>query len=484
MTTSAAGPVQEIDVTPEQAIEIAIRAIRSGKLDAGERLLGQILEEFPEHPHALHFYGLVQAQRGKPQEAIALVKRSLTVMPGNAGAWNNLGNLYVEQQDVDGAIDAYRACLDIAPEFPEALNNIGTLMRARGDLDGAERHYRQALAIRPAFSEAINNLGTIQSLRGNYEVAADLFREAITLEPNFGDAYTNLGETFHRMGKAQDAAQCLWKSIAVNGSDRVARRILIYALLALGKRTEAIAVAREWIEDCPNDPDARHHLAAATGENVPDRCPDDYVVAVFDRFANSFDQVLTNLEYKAPDYVAALLAQDRGAPKGDLVILDAGCGTGLCGPLLRPYARQLDGIDLSKGMIDKATARGGYDRLEVAEITAAMAGAPSTYDAVISADTLCYFGDLAAVIAAAASTLKPDGTLIFSVEAIESPEEDGYAAGFRINAGNGRYAHARHHVEAVAAAAGLTITAVERKQLRVEGAVPVIGDIYAMRKPS
>ena len=29
-------------------------------------------------------------------------------------------------------------------------------------------------------------------------------------------------------------------------------------------------------------------------------------------------------------------------------MLDAGCGTGLCAPLLRPYASRLTGVDLSK----------------------------------------------------------------------------------------------------------------------------------------
>ena len=28
-----------------------------------------------------------------------------------------------------------------------------------------------------------------------------------------------------------------------------------------------------------------------------------------------------------------------------LDVLDAGCGTGLCGPLLAPYARRLVGVD-------------------------------------------------------------------------------------------------------------------------------------------
>ncbi|NIR58985.1 MAG: methyltransferase domain-containing protein, partial [Gammaproteobacteria bacterium] len=49
-------------------------------------------------------------------------------------------------------------------------------------------------------------------------------------------------------------------------------------------------------------------------------------------------------------------------------ILDAGCGTGLCGPLLAPHARTLVGVDLSGGMIAKAEELAVYDELEVAEL--------------------------------------------------------------------------------------------------------------------
>ena len=38
-------------------------------------------------------------------------------------------------------------------------------------------------------------------------------------------------------------------------------------------------------------------------------------------------------------------------------MLDAGCGTVLCGPLVAPFARRLVGVDLSARMLDQAKAR-------------------------------------------------------------------------------------------------------------------------------
>ena len=84
----------------------------------------------------------------------------------------------------------------------------------------------------------------------------------------------------------------------------------------------------------------REHARACiegTGESVDD--------TVFDRFAASFDNNLKNLGYRAPELAATALRSHVGE-QATLDILDAGCGTGLCGPLLRPLCRRLTGVDM------------------------------------------------------------------------------------------------------------------------------------------
>jgi predicted TPR repeat methyltransferase len=63
-----------------------------------------------------------------------------------------------------------------------------------------------------------------------------------------------------------------------------------------------------------------------------------------------------------------------------LDVLDAGCGTGLCGAIVAPYARRLVGVDLSEGMLVHATSKNVYDSLIKAELTEYLRGTakPST----------------------------------------------------------------------------------------------------------
>ena len=161
------------------------------------------------------------------------------------------------------------------------------------------------------------------------------------------------------------------------------------------------------------------------------------------------------------------------APAGDLDILDAGCGTGLCGPLLRPYARKLVGVDLSPKMLVRAQSTGCYDALEEAELTGFIGSRKDAYDVIVSADTLCYFGDLREVMAAVAAAVRPNGFFIFTLERGEEGD-DTMPAGFRINP-FGRYCHQESYVSRTVAETGMKLRSVTHGTLRQEKGSPVTG---------
>jgi predicted TPR repeat methyltransferase len=246
----------------------------------------------------------------------------------------------------------------------------------------------------------------------------------------------------------------------------------------VGKIAEAAEVFRQWLQDEPQHPVARHMYAACSGVNAPVRAPDEYVEYTFDRFAASFEQQLTErLEYQAPQLCAAMLQRHLPPPAAELVVLDAGCGTGLCGPLVAPWARTLAGVDLSRGMLDQAQTKGVYADLYKAELTEFLQLSPGQWDVVLSADTLCYFGDLQAFMHATTRALRPQGWLVFTVEALADEVDQP----FRLQP-HGRYAHARAHVRATLDTAGLAVVDIDAVVLRQEGGKPVHGWLVAARR--
>ena len=217
--------------------------------------------------------------------------------------------------------------------------------------------------------------------------------------------------------------------------------------------------------------------AACTGRDVPARASNGFVERTFDSFAASFESKLEKLSYRAPALVATMLEDSGLEPSQRLDVLDAGCGTGLCGPLLAPYARRLVGVDISEGMLAHAKEKNVYDDLTKSEVTEYLRDHRDAFDLIVSADTLVYFGDLERVLTAAAGALRRNGLLVFTLE-----DAAGRAAeiSYRLE-WHGRYSHARAYVEQVLAVAGLQ-PEIAHADLRMESGAPVAGLVIRATK--
>ncbi|MBI5926821.1 MAG: tetratricopeptide repeat protein [Aquabacterium sp.] len=441
MTSSAAASTE---MGIDDALQYAISLHREGSLEGACTLYERILEAVPAHPDALHLLGMARHQMGRSDEGVRLIEQAVAREPGFAGFFNNLGNIYMSRGEVAKALGAYQQATELASDNADLHNNLGALYKAQRQFDEAHASYERAMQLDPRHVSAHNNMGLLYAEKGDRAGAITYYIKALELLPGDSSARRLLGTTYYAMGRIADAGE----------------------------------VYRQWLEQEPDHPTARHMYAACTGDGVPDRAPDDYVEQAFDHFAESFESVLNErLNYQAPQLCADLMARHLPPPQQQFVMLDAGCGTGLCGPLMAPWAKVLAGVDLSKGMLDRAQTKGVYRDLYKAELTEFLTLSPRQWDVVLSADTLCYFGDLAKVIQEAAGSLKPGGTLIFTVEAL--PDEAGLPHQIQPH---GRYAHHRLHLIEVLSAAGLNVLDMEAVVLREEGGKPVNGWLVGARQ--
>jgi predicted TPR repeat methyltransferase len=364
-------------------------------------------------------------------------------------------------------VELVTAALGIAPGYPDAHNNLGNIHKECGRLAEAEACYRRALACDGRHVNALANLAIVLEAQRRPHEAFVAYMALLKHAPDYAQGHYLLGIFLRKNAQGtehlEQSAECLRTAHALDPADTRALSALGVSLYALGRNDEAVQVYRDWIEREPEHPVPRHMLAACGGAEAPARADDAYVRGLFDHFADSFDeQLLHNLGYRAPRVLVESLAPALGKPDAALDILDAGCGTGLCGPLLRPWCRELTGVDLSGGMIAKARQRGDYDRLETGELTAFLQAHPRAWDVVVSADTLVYFGDLGPVLAAAGQALRPSGWLAFSLEAMPD-------AGDRVElTPSGRYRHSLAHVRDRLERAGFGEIAIAADSLRKE----------------
>ena len=486
MTDSSSSALAAVsDETPpvllsaSELLRQGMQAHESKQIEEAGRLYLAAVNLEPDNPDALHLLGILHGQFGDDQVAVTLIRRAIELNPQEAMFHNNLGNVLLNLNQVEEAEPCYRQAVQLDTARYDAQNNLAVLLGRRGEIEGAEAE----------------------------------FKKLLKLAPGFTDARENLASMYLRQGRVHDAlVQCVTGLVT---SPRAVglRSMLGRAYSTWGFPEESARVYREWLRDEPDDPRPAHYLAALSGEQAPARASDAYVRATFDGFASSFDAKLAELEYRAPDLVGEAVRQALGEAHKTLRVGDLGCGTGLCGQHLVPYAARLQGVDLSRNMLKRAALLDLYDELREAELVAFLLERPLAFDLLVSADTLCYFGDLAEFAAAARASLDDGGLLVFTVEAHDATAATAATADVADKADNvdvadvadvaevaevaevarvmdfvlhnhGRYSHREGYLRQVLVDAGFDAPLLREVVLRQEALMPVVGWLVTARLPA
>lgn len=381
---------------------------------------------------------------------------------------------HFEAQRLEDAEQAFAAALRLAPGRPSLLGNLGITQvhlgkfasagpllqaalagddqqpdawRALGIAQVETHRYDEALASFAAACEAGADVLSMrllaaqcQARRARLPEAIALYREVVAGRPESAEAWTELGHALRESGQAEAALEA-YRTARERGGDAA---LIDYFTAAL----------------VPSD-------------NAPATAPRAYVAALFDDYAEKFDDHLVNqLGYTGHRLLVERLPAD--CPARFARVLDAGCGTGLIGPLIRPRAELLIGMDLSAGMLDKARARGVYDQLEQGDLAGYLAGEQAPFDLILVADVFVYIGALEEVFERLAARLVPGGWLAFTVE--HSPGD-----GVELRSSM-RYAHAPAYLRKLAAAHGFSWVAEHATALRYDRQQGIDGLAVFLRK--
>ena len=138
------------------------------------------------------------------------------------------------------------------------------------------------------------------------------------------------------------------------------------------------------------------------------------LAAAYSRWAERYERETLELGYCLPFVVTAWLA--RFVAPGDGEVLDAGCGTGLSGPVLKALGYgPLCGMDMSPAMLAAANVRDCYDRLVEAELGKPLPFKAGRFAAFISGGVFTAGHAPAASLRDLAVVLKAGGHGVFTI---------------------------------------------------------------------
>ena len=437
---------------------------------------------FEQSEAKLTNYSLDLYQQKNYSKAEKICRRILKKNPQNATALINLGNILFLKKNYTQALQYYQQANLLRPDSFLAVVNIANIYLELEDYVQAEAYAGRALALDSQNYMALNILGTSLLEQEHFDEALEALQQALKLNNQDAWLYNYLSRCYQEKGLIKEALQSGWQAIILSPQDEshhINFGYMIYEL-SLDSGDEIIKeYALKWLQNFPQNKMAQHMGKSIINQSIPDKADPEYVKEIFDVFAPDFEKVLSDLEYQTPQIIERFLQEIYGQDSQKKYrILDAGCGTGLCGKILKPYARffSLDGVDLSAKMLAEAKKKKVYNHLFCKDIIEFLAARENHYDLIVSADVFTYFGSLDSLFEAMSKSLKKQGRILFSITANMENDSD-YVLHL-----SGRYKHHQNYVHSLLKKFGFLIEKEELCILRKEALQEVPGYVILVRK--
>ncbi len=490
---------------------LGIIAFRKRQFIKAQNLLQKAVELVPNNPLYRNHLANCLYQQNNTDAAIKHYQQAISLDAKFAEGHNNLANLYYRQQQYQLALEHYQQATTIKPDYTHAWLNQGNCLLKTGHTNQAYKAYLQVRehTENPMLKlRALLGLANIDYQRENYQQAVDYCLELLEFAPQSADGRELLATSYLLLTKTDDAIKQYTLLLEMEpdkvqaqynlGTLLLAKRNLpaaryhfakviniepehVQALanlggvcLAEGDVAAAIAYYQRVLKIEPTNTAVQYTLSALTQTDIPKYAPAQYIQQLFDSYAEHYDQHVTkDLNYQTPTLIQQKLAKLYASDKlAKLRILDLGCGTGLAGIVLKPYAAKLVGVDLSSKMLTLAKAHHIYDQLIKDDLVNAMKASDDKYDLIVAADVLIYFGDLLPILQTIHAILAKPGIIIFTVEAYHG---DQYQL-----APTGRYRHSKKYLEKLAKQCQLKVISLERVVLRKQQQENVVGYLVVL----
>lgn len=211
-----------------------------------------------EKGETLILKGVNLLEQNKLDEALAVWKKALALLNGDAELLNWLGVGYHNMGKYDSARVFYEHAIKADPNHYQAYNNLGYTYFVQKNYHKAKENFEKALAINPYFEQARLNYETSNKIidgeltfkalelfekaaaEDSLEIKLKYYKNAINLDSEYVEAYNNMGVAFYYMGNVDSSIIYLNKSIEISPKYPEANNNLGFILSQLGLDDKAI----------------------------------------------------------------------------------------------------------------------------------------------------------------------------------------------------------------------------------------------------
>src|SRR4051812_132222 len=199
--------------------QLGLAYYRKGDFARAEPSLAGAMEENPEDLETIQLRGLSLFQLGRPADAIPYLKQVQSwIGSANVDANYVLGLCYMHTQNYDEARKSFAQMYAVPPDSAAAHLLLARMLLRQGYDPIAEQNAQQAVALDPKLPLVHYLLGEFYLYKSNLVKATDEFEAEQRLNPGNAATYDRLGDCYSRVGKYDEAARALQRSILLDAT--------------------------------------------------------------------------------------------------------------------------------------------------------------------------------------------------------------------------------------------------------------------------
>lgn len=212
----------------------ALAHFQADRLPRAYVIVDNLTRTTPGDAEVWHLMGLITDRRGDHVNAVAQLRRAISLAP-TAYMYCHLAAALTSLRQMDEAAIAYRQALALQPGFLQIHTLLGQLLESAGRLEEALENYRLAQDHHPENASLPARQGFVLEMLNRPAAAAACYRHALTLSPERADLLNNLGLVEQALGNIDAALTAFRAALRLQPDNAVIRSNL---LLNLQYRTD------------------------------------------------------------------------------------------------------------------------------------------------------------------------------------------------------------------------------------------------------
>lgn len=194
---------------PTLRFSLAMAYIRIGRSAWARDVLNTLAASDPKSALYPYWLGRLDYDGHEYNRAIRHFQQAITLDPGFARAYDNLGLCFYYQNDNQRAVDSFKKAieLDQSSAHPSAWPylNLAITQQFLNQPHEAEVNVRESIRLDPSLPQAHFELGSILEEAGRLNEAVSALQEAAQLDPAYPEPHMALARIYHKLGKETDA---------------------------------------------------------------------------------------------------------------------------------------------------------------------------------------------------------------------------------------------------------------------------------------